>query len=95
MVDVLKYSVGIDVANKKFDTSFGEFHSTFNHSTSKSRQFTNNLSGFNQLEKWISKKRKNPNIPLILVMEATGVYYEQLAYYLQENHFAYGKNPCK
>jgi transposase len=45
------------------------------------RKFDNTASGFNALKAWLEKKA-HPDLPLTITMEATGVYYERLAYFL-------------
>jgi len=52
-----------------------------------SRKFTNNLTGFKELHTWIMKHYKQQDIPLQIIMEATGVYYEQCAMYLYKKKF--------
>ena len=49
-----------------------------------SRKFENNQQGFAELYKWLQGHYKDQNIPLDIVMEATGVYYEQCAIYLYQ-----------
>ncbi|MEZ4892765.1 MAG: hypothetical protein R2778_07080 [Saprospiraceae bacterium] len=46
------------------------------------KRFANRLGGWKALESWI-KRFSTPGVPLWLVMEATGVYYESIAYYLR------------
>ena len=46
-------------------------------------RYSNNRTGFNQLLKWVRKNRAQ-NTPICFIMEATGVYYEQLAHYLHK-----------
>lgn len=87
MIDVLKYSVGIDISMEKFDAGFGQLPTTFEPMLGKTRKFKNQAHGFKDLERWIEKNRKHPNCPLIIVMEATGVYHERLAYYLHQNGY--------
>ena len=41
----------------------------------------NSTRGFNQLLKW-ARRQTNVNPPVAFVMEATGIYYESLAYHL-------------
>jgi transposase len=47
-----------------------------------STKFSNSLSGFKLLQGWILKHHKVKELPLVVVMEATGVYYENCALYL-------------
>lgn len=74
------YCVGIDVASEKFDAVFKE--SAEGRTKIKgSRKFTNDGKGFEELLRW-SKKRKKDKNELLFVMEATGVYHENLCYFL-------------
>ena len=47
----------------------------------------NHLSGWKALQNWITRFRKIADIPLSVVVEATGVYYEGFAYYFKEQGF--------
>ncbi len=47
-----------------------------------SRTFTNGLAGFDDFKAWV--KKKAGDVPINYVMEATGVYHEQLAHYLHQ-----------
>ena len=51
-------------------------------SVKATKQFNNRLGGWKSLCRW-TKRLSTENLPLWLVMEATGVYYEGLAYYLK------------
>ncbi|MCX2679112.1 transposase [Galbibacter sp. EGI 63066] len=73
-------SVGIDIAKEKFDVCFKEIKGK--RSIIKgTRVFGNSSKGFEAFHQWCAK-RKRENASLVFVMEATGVYYEELAYYL-------------
>jgi transposase len=47
-----------------------------------SSKFLNNLNGFASIDVWLVKHRKQKDVPLVMVMEATVVYYENLALFL-------------
>lgn len=49
-----------------------------------SRTFTNDGKGFVDFALWVSKRRKTGS-QVSYIMEATGTYYEDLAYYLHES----------
>jgi transposase len=53
-----------------------------------SRKFANTLCGIKELHEWIEKHYKQKDLPLRIVMEATGVYYEQCAMYLFKHGFS-------
>lgn len=52
-----------------------------------SRKFSNTLSGWKGLDKWTAKFRKDPEIPFVAVVEATGVYYEGFAYFFKDQGY--------
>jgi transposase len=51
------------------------------------KKFDNTHSGFEKLQAW-SKSFTKTELPLSFTMEATGIYYETLAYYLFEQGFS-------
>ena len=80
---ILKQTVGIDLSMDKFDANLSVINSDFEKKCLSSRQFSNNQDGFKQLLKW-SERYKDASIEESYTLEFTGVYYEQLAYYLRE-----------
>lgn len=76
----LKQSVGIDVSKDKLDVCFSSIDSTQKVTVKSTRRFDNKAKGFKELEAWM-KKLTDPTLPLVITMEATGVYYEQLAWF--------------
>ncbi|MCC9169200.1 IS110 family transposase [Pontibacter harenae] len=46
-------------------------------------KFENSTRGFSQLLRWV-RKRASASLPVAFVMEATGIYYEPLAYHLHK-----------
>jgi len=85
MIDVLKYSVGLDVSSEDLAAGFGLISSNLLSKIGKPRKFTNTSKGFKSLDTWIQKQRKVEGVKLGVVMEATGVYHERVA------HFLHGK----
>lgn len=86
MVDILKYSVGIDVACQDLQVGFGYLSSDLMSKRNRSRKFDNSKSGFKSLSKWIDKQRtQKANVSVI--MEATGVYHENVAHYLYDKGY--------
>ena len=81
-VNILKYSVGIDVSKKILEVCFKELHPDQITKIKGSRKFNNTPKGFEMLLEWIEKRRKNKDIPCVVILEATGVYHENAAYYL-------------
>ena len=73
-IDVSKATITVAVAQKMLDQSVViKFTKTF----------ANNLSGFESMAKWISQF-SDASMAIHYCMEATGVYYESLAYWLFE-----------
>ena len=80
----LKYCVGIDVSKKDFHCCLSVIDTQQLVKIKASHRFANSATGFKSFADWISKGAKEP-LPVVCVMEATGVYHEQLAW------FVYGK----
>lgn len=84
---LIKYSLGIDVGKENLDVCL----STINHQQQirilGTRKFPNSLKGFEGLCGWVVNKKKQIDTPLVCTMEATGVYYENIALYLDDHHF--------
>jgi transposase len=79
----LKYVVGIDIAKDTFVACFGRIEPTQHLFFSKESTFANSLAGFADLLTWTTKQL-TAAAPLWFVVEATGVYYEELAYFLAD-----------
>ncbi len=79
----LKYVVGIDIAKDTFVACFGRIEASQRLHFSKEVTFANSATGFADLLAWTSKQHA-PAVPLWFVVEATGVYYEELAYFLAD-----------
>lgn len=83
-MQTLKQAVGIDVSKDELVACFGSLDSELKQSIFSAVCFKNNPAGFKALVNWANKLSVN-NLPVWFVMEATGVYYENLAYFLSEN----------
>jgi transposase len=79
--EFLKYSVGTDMGKDQFDACISVIDREQNVKPIAQRKFNNNPSGFKEFIEWQARKCKLP-IPVVFTMEATGVYYERLAWYL-------------
>ncbi len=79
---MIKYSIGIDISMKSFHVCLSSINSMQQVKIISSTTFVNNEKGFNALHEWIKKHYKQTEIPLVIVLEATGVYYEQCAMFL-------------
>ncbi len=79
---MLKYSLGIDVSKKDFHACLSVIDANQHVKVKASRKFSNNQQGFKELLLWLGIHRREVNVPLTIVMEATGVYYEFCAMFL-------------
>ncbi len=86
MKNLFKQCVGIDISNETFDARFCRMDTDQELSFSSPMKFDNLKTGFKKMLSWVKQQTEN-NIPVHIVMEATGVYYEALAYYLYEQGF--------
>lgn len=74
--------VGIDIAKEKFNACLFMYDIASDMGCgTKSIEFSNTKTGFNQLVRWV-RKEAIKDYPISFVMEPTGVYYESLAYHL-------------
>lgn len=78
---IIKEAIGIDVSKDSLTLCFGKIDDSQNTSITKSVTFTNTATGHKQLLSWALKQASTK--PWFL-MEATGVYYENLAYFLNQ-----------
>ncbi len=83
MILVVLQSIGIDMSSEKFDVCFKEQDINGKQIIKGTRSFENTSTGFKAYLVWCSKRRKQ--CKLIHLMEATGVYHEELCYYLYES----------
>jgi transposase len=79
---MIKYSIGIDISMKSFHVCLSSIDLMQHIKVNSSTTFANNQKGFKALHVWIEKHYKQKELPLVIVLEATGVYYEQCAMYL-------------
>lgn len=79
----LKQVVGVDVSKDSFHACLGTINEQQKVQLLQQSSFSNNEKGFRLLLAWVTK-HSLPETALYYVMEATGVYYENLAYFLSE-----------
>jgi transposase len=84
-MNILKQTVGIDVSYRTFDARFGTIDTQQNTIISQAKSFKNSPTGFTLFLRWIKTFIVSHDVPLIFVMEATGVYYEHLAHFLLQH----------
>lgn len=83
MKKITQQSVGIDIAKDSFSSCICKKDEKMFLKFSIVKTFQNNKTGFNQLVKW-ARTQTEKGVDLIYTMEATGVYYESLAYHLDK-----------
>jgi transposase len=79
---ILKYSVGNDVGYKDFYSCIVTIDDKQQIKIKATRKFDNSPSGFKQYKQWYTKWHKDKSIPMHFCMEATGVYHEELSYFI-------------
>lgn len=95
MDKLFKQCVGVDISKEKFTACLSKYYMSDSQNQSDVVEFENNKTGFNQFIKW-SRKCMDKDSPLLYLMEATGVYYESLAYHLNKlNQLIYVVLPNK
>lgn len=85
---MLKYSLGLDISAKEIHCCLSAIDSGQKVTVRASRKIPNTLKGFRDLRDWLALKRKGGEAPLVICMEATGVYYENCAIYLHREGFS-------
>lgn len=80
---IQKRSVGIDISKDYFTCCISSKYSEGTLAFSEVGKFKNEKTGFNQFVKWVRKSVKSLE-GINFLMEATGVYYERLAYHLDK-----------
>jgi transposase len=81
MKNVVKQVAGVDVAKDELVVSFGKMHDDWTPELCAFKTFANTAKGYELMLRWLGKVAE-PQLPVRFVMEATGVYHEAFAYYL-------------
>ncbi|TDE18088.1 transposase [Dyadobacter psychrotolerans] len=79
----LKQVLGVDVAQKELVVTLGRLLDDLSIELYAYKIFSNTEKGFSSLLAW-AKKLADPDIELRFVMEATGVYHQKFAYFLDD-----------
>jgi len=80
----LKYAVGLDIAKDQFDACLAVIDENQKITVKSTKSgIANSSKGFDGLLEW-TKKHLRDEVPLVFCMEATGIYYEQLAWFLHQ-----------
>ena len=83
MKRILKQVLGVDVAQDELVVSFGRMFEDQSIELIGSKAFSNTQKGFRELFSWV-KRVQDTSIAVHFVMEATGVYHEEFAYFLAD-----------
>ena len=82
---IIKQIVGIDIGKDSFYACYKMQAGSNDIVIKGTKSFDNTLTGMKSFYDWCLKRNSTPNSPIVFVMEATGVYYEELAYFLHHN----------
>jgi transposase len=85
--EIIKQNVGVDVSKDDIKVSLSILTTDYRIVVLCTRTFVNAVPGFQQLQEWI-KLKNDPQGAVHFTMEATGVYYEGLAFFLYEKGYA-------
>jgi transposase len=80
---ILKQNIGVDISKEEFEAHLIGLTDQLETCSMGRKTFKNTLSGIENFIKWADKK-SDPSVELEFTMEATGVYYENLAFTLYE-----------
>ena len=78
-MELLKQNVGIDISKDSFDATFMTLSTGLVLKTKRTRKFVNTQTGVKEFIEWVNSLKDNC-LEVHITMEATGVYYETLAY---------------
>lgn len=79
----LKQSLGIDVSKLNLSLSLGSLNEKLVKKFEYHPDVANDLEGYKVLLRWL-RTSVDPEVELLVVMEATGVYHQGIAHYLYE-----------
>jgi len=80
---IVKQVAGIDVSQNELVVCLGSMSDTWVPDLYANKTFPNTNAGFKAFTGWVSKSTIDA-VPVRYVMEATGVYHQKLAYFLNE-----------
>ena len=79
-----RYGIGIDMSMDSFESCIKGLRVDETEKILGTRKFPNTASGFASFCQWFEAKRKDKSIPCRLLLEVTGVYHENLLFYLHD-----------
>lgn len=83
---ILKQVLGVDVAKDELVVSLGRMLDDLSSEIYTTSVFSNNQSGFKSLIKWVNQ-HSDMATKVQFVMEATGVYHQKFAYFLDDEKY--------
>ena len=83
MKKIIKQNVGIDVSKKDLAVCLMFLYNDMSKKIKGTRRFDNNEMGFKALLEWIERKKED-GLPVHFTLEPTGVYHENLSYFLND-----------
>lgn len=83
-MQLLKQAIGIDISKHSLSVCFGTIDQQQHVRFTEELTLKNNPEGFAALLQW-SRQCSSDGVELWWIVEATGVYYEKLAYFLAEH----------
>lgn len=83
---IVKQVAGIDVAQDELVVQLGRMYDDWTPELYASKNFPNTKKGFEAFVAWVNKLTE-AEVAVRYAMEATGVYHESLAYYLDETGY--------
>jgi len=84
---ILKQSIGVDVSKNDFKVCLGIINDGLEKTIVYESSYANDKKGIKKFIKDAATKTCHP-IPSLFIMEATGVYHQELAYALAANHLS-------
>ena len=83
----LKQSLGIDVSKLNLSLSLGSLNERLVKEFKSRPDVSNDIKGYKVLLKWLGAS-VDPEVELLVVLEATGVYHQGIAHYLHDKGYA-------
>jgi len=84
-MNIFKQIIGIDVSKDSLSVVYASQDYTQTIKASSVKEFANSIQGFKKLLVWSLQQKREETLPMHFLMEATGVYYENLAYFLTDH----------
>jgi transposase len=84
MTRILKYAVGIDVSADDLYVCLSTIDEQQNVEVVATKSFGNRRSGLQAMHHWVDKHTKIQQVRIVWLVEATGVYHEECALFLQQ-----------